>query len=144
MLISYLSCPSLMCVQAPGIRAPDVLHQNSAPVQGIEAFAGRVWSLLPTRICFTFIRLLRLSQHVPRILIILRLTIWNDKFPVAPWYDMLRGERAVSIAWICAKFNVSLQSRKRAPISAFHTSRIYDATIASFEIEPQSSYAKMR
>jgi hypothetical protein len=116
MFISYRSCPSLMPVQAPGIRPPDVLHKDSAPVQGIEAFPRRVWSLLP----FRRESAMRASAcHVTALVIILRLTIWNDKFPVAPYtICSVRGERGVSIAWICAKFNVLLEgllSRKRAP-----------------------------
>lgn len=37
-----------MPVQVPGVRPPDVLHKNSAAVQGIEVFAGRVFSI-PSR-----------------------------------------------------------------------------------------------
>ncbi len=54
-----------MPVQAPGVRPPDLLHKDSAAVQGIEAFAGRVSSIpLATRIYFTCVDLLRLSQRV--------------------------------------------------------------------------------
>jgi hypothetical protein len=34
-----------MSVQAPSVRPPDVLHKDCAAVQGIEAFAGPVFSI---------------------------------------------------------------------------------------------------
>ena len=54
-----------MPVQTPGIRPPDVLHKNSAAVQGVEVFRGvyAVYSLA-MRICSAFLSLLRLPQRV--------------------------------------------------------------------------------
>lgn len=41
MYVHYLSIfPPLMPVQVPGVRSPDVLHKDSATVQGIEVFCG--------------------------------------------------------------------------------------------------------
>jgi hypothetical protein len=37
MLTGYLYFPSLIPVQAPGIRPSDILYKNSAAVQGVEA-----------------------------------------------------------------------------------------------------------
>jgi hypothetical protein len=37
-----------MPVQVPGVRPPDVLHKDCTAVQGIEVFAGRVFSI-PSR-----------------------------------------------------------------------------------------------
>ena len=51
-----------MPVQVPSVRPSDVLHKDSAAVQGIEVFAGRVLVYpLVTRVHFACVDVLWLS-----------------------------------------------------------------------------------
>lgn len=157
MLAIYLSFPSLMPVQAPGIRPSDVLHKNSAAVQGVEVLRGvyAVYSLA-MRICFAFLGLLRLPQRVLHKYIRTDYIQWQMPSNHMVRHTLQEKNEQWSVAWIYIEINglpkelilqpyVCLGYVRLIyvqPCGSFHSSM--SAITMSFKIEPQDAKGLMR